>query len=61
MHRTIYYILRDNGPPEEYSGTTLFLSMNDEYYAHGYVITLIFSSGTGSDQSARGLAVLVYV
>ena len=35
--------------------------MNDEYHAYDYVTTFVFSSGTGFDQSARGLAALSYI
>ena len=47
--------------PRGVLGDYPLLSMNDEYDAHVYVITFIISSGTGFDQSARGLAALSYI
>ena len=37
------------------------LSMYDEHDAYDYVTTFVFLSGTGFDQSARGLATLSYI
>ena len=37
------------------------LSMYDEYHAYDCVTTFVFLSGTGFDQSARGLATLGYI
>jgi hypothetical protein len=49
----------DSGSPEKSSGTALFY-LFDKHYAYEYDISL-FPPGTGSVQSARGLAALYYV
>lgn len=58
---TLYFVLRqDIGPPKEHSGTTLFY-LYDEYHAYECITTFALLSGTGFDQSARGLDALNYV
>ena len=47
--------------PQGVLGDYPLLSMNDGYHTHGYATTFIFLSGTGFDQSARGLAALSYI
>ena len=49
----------DSGSPEKSSGTALFY-LYDKYYAC-HLCYFIYSSGTGFDQSTRGLAALYYV
>ena len=47
--------------PRGVLGDYPLLSMNDGYHTHGYATTFIFLCGTGSDESARGLAALSYI
>ena len=61
MYHAIFCIkYKTSGPPEEHSGTTLFY-LYDEYHAYECITTFVLLSGTGFDQSARGLAALNYV
>ena len=48
-------------PPRGALGDYPLLSMNDECHSYECTITFDFLSGTGFDQSARGLAALSYI
>ena len=48
-HAPLLYQVQTNRPPEQYSGTAFYLSMNDECHIHECIITFDFLSGTGFD------------
>ena len=59
-HATVFIKYETNAPPGAL-GDCPPLSMNDERHTHECIITFDFLSGTGFDQSARGLAALSYI
>ena len=60
-HATFCIKYKTTGPPRGALGDYPLLSMNDECHTYECTITFDFLSGTGFDQSARGLAALYYV
>lgn len=57
--RQLFIKCEDSGSPEKSSGTALFY-LYDKYYTR-HSCYFICPSGTGFDQSTRGLAALYYV